>query len=77
MVDVIQIAQGTLEPADDRAVYVWADVAQPVWGSIGAFRQRPQFSARFSDADWRTAIEHATDEAAETGLATVYVVRHA
>jgi hypothetical protein len=63
--------------ADPDALYVWAGITGPQWGSWAAFNAAKTSRIHFSNADWQVAIVAATADADRVGLSTVYVVRGA
>lgn len=63
--------------ADPDALYVWAGVTGPQWGSWKAFGAAKTTRTFFPEGDWKSAIVAATADADRAGLSTVYVVRNA
>jgi hypothetical protein len=76
MINVIQLSPPP-EPTDDKALYVWASVVQPAWGSLAAALARPTVGVKFSNADWQTAIDGAIADARRADIPNVCGIRDA
>jgi hypothetical protein len=64
--------------SDEDALYVWADIPSPAWGTLSAFRQRPRAdSGIIAESDWQRATDGAKRDAQRADTPTVYVMRNA